>query len=57
LKVTAIVSFEIEYDGKVSEEDIDTNDIIRFSRSQLFSIRGQDDIVNLNITTKSVKVG
>jgi len=28
-KVTVTVSYEIEYDGKVTEDDIDINDIIR----------------------------
>ena len=28
-KVTVTVSYEIEYDGKVTEDDIDINDVIR----------------------------
>ena len=70
-KVTVTVSYEIEDErinnwksgGKVIKGNIDNNDIIKFTPSQLFSIRGQmvrldaDEIVNLNIKTKSVKVG
>jgi len=28
-RVTVTISYEVEYDGKVSEDDIDINDIIR----------------------------
>ena len=46
-KVTVTVSFEVEYDGKVTEDDIDINDIIR----------DEDAIKDIKIKTKSVKVG
>ena len=46
-KVTVTVSFEVEYDGKVTENDIDINDIIR----------DEDAIKDIKIKTKSVKVG
>jgi len=46
-RVTVTVSFEVEYDGKVTEDDIDINDIIR----------DEDAIKDINIKTKSVKVG
>ena len=46
-RVTVTVSFEVEYDGKVAEDDIDINDIIR----------DEDAIKDINIKTKSVKVG
>ena len=46
-KVTVIVSFEVEYDGKVTEDDIDITDIIR----------DEDAIKDIKIKTKSVKVG
>ena len=46
-KVTVTVSYEVEYDGKVTEDDIDINDIIR----------DEDAIKDIRIKTKSVKVG
>ena len=46
-KVTVTVSFEVEYDGKVTEDDIDINDIIR----------DEDAIKDIKIKTKSVRVG
>jgi hypothetical protein len=46
-KVTVTVSYEVEYDGKVSEDDIDINDIIR----------DEDAIKDIKIKTKSLKVG
>jgi len=46
-KVTVTVSFEVEYDGKVTEDDIDITDIIR----------DEDAIKDIKIKTKSVKVG
>ena len=46
-KVTVTVSFEVEYDGKVTEDDIDINDIIR----------DEDAIKDIKIKTKSVNVG
>ena len=46
-RVTVTVSFEVEYDGKVTEDDIDINDIIR----------DEDAIKDIKIKTKSVRVG
>ena len=46
-RVTVTVSFEVEYDGKVTEDDIDINDIIR----------DEDAIKDIKIKTKSVKAG
>jgi len=44
-KVTVTVKFEIEYDGEVTEDDIDINDII----SDI------DTIKDIKIKTKAVK--
>ena len=44
-KVTVTVSYEVEYDGKVSESDIDINDVIRDT----------DAIKDIKIKTKSVR--
>ena len=44
-KVTVTVKFEMEYDGKVTEEDIDINDLIRDA----------DTIKDIKIKTKEVK--
>ena len=46
-RVTVTISYEVEYDGKVTEDDIDINDIIR----------DEDAIKDIKIKTKSVKVG
>ena len=46
-KVTVTVTYEIEYDGKVTEDDIDINDVIR----------DEDAIKDIKIKTKSVKAG
>ena len=44
-KVTVTVKFEMEYDGKVTENDIDINDIIRDT----------DAIKDIKVKTKGVK--
>ena len=44
-KVTVTVKFEIEYDGEVTEDDIDINDIISDT----------DAIKDIKIKTKSVR--
>jgi|TARA_R110000824_G_scaffold41987_3_gene124282 hypothetical protein len=44
-KVTVTVSYEIEYDGKVTEDDVDINDIIRDT----------DAIKDIKVKTKAVK--
>ena len=44
-KVTVTVSYEIEYDGKVSESEIDINDVIRDT----------DAITDIKIKTKAVR--
>ena len=44
-KVTVTVSYEVEYDGKVSESEIDINDVIRDT----------DAITDFKIKTKSVR--
>jgi len=44
-KVTVTVSYEVEYDGKVTESDIDINDVIRDT----------DAIKDIKIKTKSVR--
>jgi len=44
-KVTVTVKFEMEYDGKVTEDDIDINDIIRDA----------DAIKDIKVKTKAVK--
>ena len=44
-KVTVTVSYEVEYDGKVSESEIDINDVIRDT----------DAIKDIKVKTKSVK--
>ena len=44
-KVTVTVKFEMEYDGKVTEDDIDINDIIRDT----------DTIKDIKVKTKAVK--
>jgi len=44
-KVTVTVSYEVEYDGKVSESDIDINDVINDT----------DAITDIKIKTKSVR--
>ena len=44
-KVTVTVKFELEYDGEVTEDDIDINDII----SDI------DTIKDIKIKTKAVK--
>jgi len=44
-KVTVTVSYEVEYDGKVSESEIDINDVIRDT----------DAITDIKIKTKSVR--
>ena len=48
-KVTVTVTYEMEYYGKVSEDDIDINDVIRDT----------DSIKDIKVKTKSVsdKVG
>ena len=43
-KVTVTVSYEIEYDGKVTEDDIDINDIIR----------NQDAIKDIKVKTSPI---
>lgn len=43
-KVTVTVKFETEYDGKVTEDDIDINDIIR----------DENAIKDIKVKTKSV---
>ena len=43
-KVTVTVRFEMEYDGTVTEDDIDINDIIR----------DKDAIKDIKVKTKSV---
>ena len=43
--VTVTVSYEIEYDGKVTEDDVDINDIIRDT----------DAIKDIKVKTKAVK--
>ena len=44
-KVTVTVKFEMEYDGKVTEDDIDINDIISDA----------DTIKDIKIKTKEVQ--
>jgi len=44
-RVTVTISYEVEYDGKVTEDDIDINDIIR----------DEDAIKDIKIKTKSVR--
>ena len=44
-KVTVTVKFEMEYDGKVTENEIDINDIIRDT----------DAIKDIKIKTKAVR--
>jgi len=44
-KVTVTVKFEMEYDGKVTEDDIDINDIIQ----------DVDAIKDIQVKTKEVK--
>ena len=44
-KVTVTVSYEIEYDGEVTENDVDINDIIRDT----------DAIKDIKVKTKAVK--
>jgi len=44
-KVTVTVTYETEYDGKVTEDDIDINDVIR----------DIDAIKDIKIKTKAVK--
>ena len=44
-KVTVTVTYEMNYDGKVTEDDIDINDIIRDT----------DTIKDIKIKTKEVK--
>ena len=44
-KVTVTVSYEVEYDGKVSESEIDINDVIRDA----------DAITGIKVKTKSVR--
>ena len=44
-KVTVTVKFEMEYDGEVTEDDIDINDIISDT----------DAIKDIKIKTKSVR--
>jgi len=44
-KVTVTVKFEIEYDGEVTEDDIDINDIISDT----------DAIKDIKIKTKAVR--
>jgi len=44
-RVTVTVKFEIEYDGEVTEDDIDINDIIRDT----------DAIKDIKVKTKKVK--
>jgi hypothetical protein len=44
-KVTVTVTYEMEYDGKVTEEDIDINDLIR----------DIDTIKDIKIKTKKVR--
>ena len=45
MMVTITVTYETEYDGKVTEDDIDINDVIRDT----------DAIKNIKIKTKAVK--
>jgi len=51
-KVKVIVSYEIEYDGKVTEDDIDINDIIRDLVSKTYTT---DAITDIKIKTKKVR--
>jgi len=44
-KVTVTVTYETEYDGKVTEDDIDINDVIQDT----------DAITDINIKTKKVR--
>jgi hypothetical protein len=44
-KVTVTVTYETEYDGKVTEDDIDINDVIR----------NADAITDYKIKTKKVR--
>ena len=44
-RITITVCYEVEYDGKVTEDDIDINDIIR----------DEDAIKDIKIKTKSVR--
>jgi len=44
-KITVTVKYEVDYDGKVSEDEIDINDIIR----------DIDTIKDIKIKTKGVK--
>ena len=44
-KVTVTVTYEMEYDGKVTESEIDINDLIRDA----------DTIKDIKIKTKEVK--
>jgi hypothetical protein len=53
-KVTVTVSYEVEYDGKVSEDDIDINDIIILAVRRLI-LRDEDAIKDIKIKTKSVR--
>ena len=51
-KVKVIVSYEIEYDGKVTENGIDINDIIRDLVSKTYTT---DAITGIKIKTKKVR--
>ena len=44
-KVTVTVTYEMEYDGKVTEDDIDINDVIRDT----------DTIKDIKVKTKKVR--
>ena len=44
-KITVTVTYEMEYDGEVTEEDIDINDIID----------DKDAIIDMKVKTKKVK--
>jgi len=44
-KVTVTVTYEMEYDGKVTESEIDINDIVR----------DQDAVKDIKIKTKEVR--
>jgi|TARA_R110000824_G_C14840384_1_gene638919 hypothetical protein len=44
-RVTVTVKYEMEYDGKVTEDDMDINDVIRDT----------DSIKDIKVKTKGVK--